>query len=480
MLCKDPGWDPLEFILYQAHARGIEVHAWFNTYRVRNGVKASVGQIKHVSVAHPDWVSTVDGETWLNPGLPEVKEYLINVAMDIVRNYDIDGIHFDFLRYPGGDFPDGATFKLYGRGMKKDDWRRENINQFVRDFYDSATAVKPMLKIGSAPIGIYKNIPNASGWQSYSAIFQDSRRWLLEKKHDYLVPQVYWSLGNQKNDPDFAALAKDWIDNSYGKQIYLGIGAYKPEVYAQLPLLVDVSRLYGAKGNSFFRYEFIKDNLSIGSRYQYRANIPPMAWKDSIPPNPPTDIQIVEKSTGLYRLQWKSPKPAKDGDVAKYYDVYRSTTDPVDITNPENLIDITPTNDTVFFDKIYRPTSANYFYIVTALDKGNNESQPATEQKVEIPIFVNLAKELSPKFRLASLLKKSSFLYITYQVDTKSAVQLKIMDMQKNNLLTVVDETQSEGRYVVAVNPQKIKTKFVTLQFINNGLSYSQNVSLTE
>jgi uncharacterized lipoprotein YddW (UPF0748 family) len=480
-LGKDPGWDPLEFILREAHTRGMEVHAWFNTFRVRNGIKNTYGNNKHVCELHPDWVSTIDGETWLNPGLPEVREYLVNVALDLVRNYDIDGIHFDFIRYPGSDYPDAATYKKYSMGLKKDDWRRENVNQFVRTFYDSATAVKPMLKIGSAPIGVYKNIPNASGWESYSAIYQDSRRWLQEKKHDYLAPQVYWSLGNKKGDPDFASLAKDWSDNSFGRHVYIGIGAYKPEVYGQLPLLIDVTRLYGNNGNSFFRYDFIKNDLGIGGRYRYPANIPPLYWKDSIPPNPPIDLQISELATGFFKLQWKPPAPARDGDVAKYYNIYRSTIQPVNTDDPANITAITTRNDTVFLDKISRPKSAYYYYVVTAFDKGNNESVPATEQKVEIPAIVKLATELVPKFRLASLSKESlDDLFITYDVEEKGEVSLKILDVEKNELQVVVNDVQDIGRYVVAINPKIIKSKLITIRLTNGKHSYSQNLSLKD
>jgi uncharacterized lipoprotein YddW (UPF0748 family) len=480
-LGQDPGWDPLEFILRQAHARGIEVHAWFNTFRVRNGIARTAGNKKHVAEVHPDWISTVDGEVWLNPGIPEVCDYLVTVAMDLVKNYDIDGIHFDFIRYPGGEYPDQTTYKLYGKGLRKDDWRRENINRFVREFYDSATAVKPMLKVGSAPIGIYRNIPNANGWQSYSAIYQDSRRWLQENKHDYLAPQVYWTLGNQKSDPDFAVLAKDWSENSYGKHIYIGLGAYKPEVFEQLPLLIDVTRLYGNKGNSFFRYDFIKNNLNFGGRYMYPANIPPMPWKDSIPPNPPTDLNIAELTTGTYKLEWKSPGLAKDHDLAKYFNIYRSTTEPVNIKDPRNIVAITTTNDTVFIDKILRPKSANYYYIVTAFDEGNNESLPALEQKVEIPVFANLVREITPKFRLAHLLKESpSTLYVTYEVEKKGMVVLKILDTRKNELQVLVDDIQDVGRYIVTIDPGKIKTKLVVLTLITGKYVYSQNLTLNE
>lgn len=478
-LGKNPGWDPLEFVLREAHLRGMEVHAWFNTFKVRNGEKVSNDGKRHIADIQPNWVRKLDGEMWLDPGIPEVRNYLIKVAMDLVRNYNIDGIHFDFIRYPGSNYPDEDTYRKYGGGENKDSWRRENVNKFVRAFYDSAMRIKPMLKVGSAPIGVYKNLPNAKGWQSYSAIYQDSRNWLKEKKHDYIAPQVYWSLGTEPRDPDFAVLTKDWCENKFDRHIYIGIGAYKEKVFEQLPLLVDVTRLYGADGNSFFRYEFIKDISTIMGRYIYPALIPPMPWKDNIPPNPPVDLVIDEISSGVFRLQWKPPAPAKDSDGAKYYVIYRSTRQPVDINEPSNIVAITTTNDTEFIDRIQKPKSANYYYVVTAVDKGNNESQPATELKVEIPIVATLAKKLAPKFYLSSYQYNSESIFVTYEVAEEGRVKLKILDTYKNDLQILVDEYKKPGRYVVEVN-SKFNESLITLQLTLGTKIYSKNLLLQQ
>ena len=478
-LGKNPGWDPLEFLLQHAHANGFEVHAWFNTFRVGNGIKNGIGDKKHIAESNSDWVKKYNGETWLDPGIPEVREYNLNVAMDLIRNYDIDGIHFDFIRYPGKDYADDETYRLHGKKENKDEWRRENVNKFVRAMYDSAIAVKPMLKVGSAPIGVYKNLKNAIGWQSYSAIYQDSRKWLEEKKHDYLAPQVYWSLGTKPGDPDFAAITKDWGDNSYERHIYIGIGAYKPEVFQQLPLLIDVTRLYGNDGNSFFRYEHIKENLLLGRRYMYLANIPPMKWKDSILPNPPLDLQVSEISPGTFKLQWKSPQPAIDKDGAKYYNIYRSPVKPVDINNPANILAIIPAEENSYIDIIERPRSGHYYYVVTAFDKGNNESTPASVQEVEITLIVQLPKKLTPKFLLAYLLKKSQrTLYLTYEVERTDKIILKIEDYDKTDTRIVVYEVKDAGRYVVAVETANLKKGSTKIILETGGFSYSHNVIL--
>src|SRR5436305_659822 len=139
--------------------------------------------------------------------------------MEIVRNYDVDGIHFDFMRYPEKGEPDDATFRHYGEpGLSKGDWRRKNINKFVASFYAAAKAEKPWLKVGSAPIGIYHNTPGLNGLQSFDNLFQDSREWLRSGTHDYLVPQLYWALGRTPSHPDFAVVANDWSTNTFGRQ----------------------------------------------------------------------------------------------------------------------------------------------------------------------------------------------------------------------------------------------------------------------
>jgi len=209
-LGRNPGYDPLKFAIEETHKRGMEFHAWWNVVKVKDDSTLPPNtNPPHIVLRHPEYVKYYkpNNEWWIDMGKPEARNYLINVVMELVRNYDIDGIHFDFIRYPNPDFPDSDTYALYANEYPDiNEWRRENINKFVRAVYDSIKRVKPWVKVGSAPIGIYRNIcdssgvyiysrncgscpsgttPVATGWQAYCSIYQDSRRWLMEGKHDY-------------------------------------------------------------------------------------------------------------------------------------------------------------------------------------------------------------------------------------------------------------------------------------------------------
>ena len=458
-LGEDPGWDPLEFILNEAHSVGMEVHAWFNTYLIKTGPSRIIeSEPRHLLVQHPDWARKVNDEWWLDPGIPAVREYLIKVALDLVRQYDIDGIQFDFIRYPRKNFPDDVTYRRYGQGLKKENWRRENINKFVRAFYDSAISIKPMLKIGSTPIGIYTNMTSAYVQEGYSELYQDSRRWLREGKHDYLAPQVYWSLGTSRTNPDFKVVVEDWSRHSQGRHVYIGLGAYKPEVHDQLPELIDVSRSAGVQGNAFFRYSNVADVLNMDQRYKYRAMIPPMPWKDSIPPNLPTKLIVENISDGMFKLSWITPSIAKDGDGAKYFNIYRSLTRPVNIDDPANLISIVLGTTTTFVDTIEYLSAIKFFYAVSAMDKGYNESAP-TEQEVIIPELAELSKHFSPEFKLGKSYPNpaSEYVFIPYEVKQRSHVIVSVLDKNDREVVTVVNSEQEPGTYIASARINQLR-----------------------
>jgi len=458
-LGQDPHWDPLEFILTEAHARGMEVHAWFNTFLVKTGPKPAVSSPLHVILQHPEWVQQTEDEWWFDPGIPAVRDYVLNVAMDIVKNYDIDGMHFDYIRYPAKPMSDEATYKRYGKGLPKDEWRRENINNFVRAFHDQALLIKPMLKIGSAPLGVYMDIGKGRALQGYAEVFQDSRRWLRERMQDYLAPQVYWSLGDRSTNPDFVLIANDWLKNSYGRQIVVGIGAYKQDVFEEIPSLIDTSRTIGAMGNSFFRYESIHDILDLQGRYRYPATIPPMPWKDDVMPNAPQPVHVDNVVDGIFHIQWQQPLPASDGDRAKYFTVYRSPVKPVDVDDAANILAIIPASVTEFTDTIRLASSSKYYYAVSSLDKGNNESTPAVESVV-IPEIANLAKQFSLENKLGRHYpdRVSSVVFIPYEIKERSPVVVKILDDRNHEMLTVVDAVQSPGLYIASADVQRLKT----------------------
>jgi len=393
-LGRDPGWDPLRFLLDAAHVAGIEVHAWFNVFKVRGPNPVKPTTPLHPTLAFPQWTTELQGEAWLNPGVPAVRTYSLNVALDLVTSYDIDGILFDFVRYPGQDFPDGETYARYGRGTARDSWRRGNVSLFVKEFYERASALKPMLKIGSAPLGVYDGQAEGLASGSYQEYFQDAPAWIRSGWQDYLAPQVYWNIGSSPGDPDFAKLAREWSSRSGGRQIYIAIAAYKPEVLRELPEEIDSARAAGTSGQAFFRYEHIRAGRALADRYAHPANIPPMPWKDPVSPGVPLLLTVTEMATNTFLLEWVPPPPAVDGDTARRYNVYRWASTPLPVENPACLIAITPGSQCFWADTISMPSGFSYSYAVSALDKGNNEGLPSAATSTSAKALLALRKKL--------------------------------------------------------------------------------------
>lgn len=225
-----PGYDPLEFAVSEAHARGIELHAWINPFRAATNTTTKLAP-NHVAQAHPDWVRRYGGQLWVDPGEPAAREYVLGVIGDIVRRYEIDGVHIDDYFYPypvkgGATFPDDATWQKYGvqSGLNRGDWRRENINDFVRSMYRTVKAAKPAVRVGISPFGIWRpGVPPTIEAQldAYGQLFADSRKWLAEGWCDYLAPQLYWGIEPAKQS--FPVLLDWWRAQSRGAAVWPGI-----------------------------------------------------------------------------------------------------------------------------------------------------------------------------------------------------------------------------------------------------------------
>lgn len=457
-LGQDPGWDPLEFAIEEAHKRGIELHAWFNVAKIYNSGQPPLSSPRHILRSHPEWAQNYDGEWWVDMGRPEVREYTENLVMELVRLYDLDGIHFDHIRYPGQKFDDWNSFRLYSDGVERDEWRRNNITRFVREMYSQIINEKPMMKVGSAPLGIYKLIPGAqSGVSAYSELYQDSRLWLEEKIQDYIAPQLYWDFGEQTNpsDPDFRALCIDWSKNSFGRHIYAGLGVYRENIQREVAEQIYLTRTVECQGQSFFRYENILELPGIGLTYKYPALIPPMPWKDSIPPLPPTDITAIRGSSQETIVRWKEPPLAVDGDNAAQYVVYRSTSEGVDIRNPRNILAVIPSTSTMYVDNT-PGNNVHYYYTVTALDKGHNESNGGSLEYESH----NNAPQSAGRYSLAQNYPNpfSERTYISYQLGERSPVELTVKDTVTNKEILIVQETQDAGTYIVSLEA-KVLTK---------------------
>jgi uncharacterized lipoprotein YddW (UPF0748 family) len=453
---QDPGWDPLAFLINEAHRVGIEVHAWINVYKVRSAINFPSSPL-HPVRAYPAWVIPYAGEYWLDPGIPEVRSYLVNVVMDLVRNYDVDGINFDYMRYPGHDFADDDSYRRYGGSTDRDTWRLQNITRFVTEIYDKATAIKPMLKVGSSPVGVAATEGEPESRIQLQSYYQDAPTWLRMRKQDYISPQIYWDIGSSRRDPDFAYLIRRWRDFSAGRHMYAGIAAYKPEVAHEITAEIDTARSNNTEGESYFRYENIQAPGLFGTRYLTPANIPPMAWKDAVPPLAPTNLAVSEVSANVFALEWKPPLPASDGDRARYYNIYRSTSPVIDTKTPLHLIAVTQALDNTFIDTVKIPTGVTYHYAVAALDKGNNEGPPSSVAsasiremlalKNRIPAFTSLSTSFSHDVGTPTL--------VAYRLERRSPVQLSIYrqlaDGRDSLYSTLINEVQNGATYVVGL-----------------------------
>jgi hypothetical protein len=462
----------------------MDVHAWFNVFKVRNSTSAEVSTPLHVTRAHPSWTAAADGEIWLDPGIPEARRYLLAVAFDLIEHYDLDGINFDFMRYPGRSFPDDDSYRRHGNGMSRDDWRRANVNAFVADFYAGAIPRNPKLRVGSSPLGVYDADPVAGTSGSPHSVYQDSELWLRRGIQDYLSPQIYWDIGVSRADPDFAALAARWQTGSSGRHIYAGIGAYKPEVLRQLARQIDVSRQAGNQGQVFFRYENVQSFTSIDDRYRYPALLPPMPWKDSIPPLPPTHLAVSEVVTNVFQVEWSPSPQARDGERAARYAIYRGSPSAPNTNDPRNLVAVLPASATSYLDTVRVPTGLTYYYAVTALDRSANESAPSTVETGVVRELLALKGKLSNFTTLATAFRPGTLqpTLLGFRLARSGAVTLevaRVMAGGRDSVMAVlVQGKQDEGSHVVGLKSLRLPPGLYTVRLRAGNTTLEQPLAI--
>ena len=234
----EPYYDPLRFVIDESHKRGLELHAWFNPYRARHASARAPAAPAHLSNTHPELVRAYGRHLWMDPGEPAVRAQTVRVMLDVVKRYDVDGIHIDDYFYPypeiGPDsvpipFPDSTSYARYVRGggtLALNDWRRENVNLLMRDIYRRTKAMKPWVKVGISPFGIWRpgNPPEIAGFDAYDKLYADSRKWLREGWVDYFVPQLYWPIAQKAQS--YPTLLAWWMsENVMGRHIWPGHNA---------------------------------------------------------------------------------------------------------------------------------------------------------------------------------------------------------------------------------------------------------------
>ena len=381
---KDPGYDPLAFAVQECHKRGLEIHAWVITIPVGNDKQIRRIGSQSVVKKNPKICKKYHNVWYLDPGNPETDDYLAAIVKEIVSGYDIDGVHFDYIRYPehSPKFPDKDTYKKYGNGKEWQQWRRDNITRIVTRLYNETKALKPWVKVSSSPVGKYKDTPrySSNGWNAFEIVYQDVRDWLKLGIQDAVFPMMYFQ------DNNFYPFALDWKENSSGRLVAPGLGVYFlhpehgkwkiDEVVRQLYFLRDIE----SDGQALFRNRFLMDNIQglkdeIKQRfYTSPAVWQPITWQDSIPPTVPTEPNIEIGAGGETTIWWTESEDNSEPRQV-FYRVYGSNTYPVDTENAENLIK-TRVDDRIF---TYSPTSSlkqKAYWAVTAVDRYGNESLP--------------------------------------------------------------------------------------------------------
>jgi uncharacterized lipoprotein YddW (UPF0748 family) len=319
-----PFYDPLAFAIAEAHQRGLELHAWFNPFRAHHAQAVSPIAPNHVSRAHPEWVRSQGKLLWLDPGEPAVRAYALRVVLDVVKRYDVDGVHFDDYFYPYAetnasgakmDFHDAATWKKYGvaSGLARDDWRRHNVDLFINEVYHSIKAEKPWVKFGISPFGIWrpKNPPGILGFDAYAELYADSLKWLREGWCDYFSPQLYW--GIQPPQTSFATLLDWWnSQNVRHRHLWPGMnslnvgGKWQP---AEIVNQIGLTRRAGDAGQIHWSVMALMRNAALDSAlaqeaYREPALIPASPWLNATSPPPPKLSASVWKKS--MHVTWKN------------------------------------------------------------------------------------------------------------------------------------------------------------------------------
>lgn len=395
---KNPGWDPLAWMVEECHERGMELHAWINPFRAKTKGTSELS-VQHPYNLNPDRFFKYDGLIIFDPGRLENQNYICQVAADIVRRYDVDGLHIDDYFYPypaaGQPIPDDLTFQANRNGFTdKAEWRRYNVNSFIKMLYQTVHSTKPWVKFGVSPFGIYHNltptdrIPGSEtkGLQNYDDLYADVLYWINQGWVDYVVPQLYWEIGHSAADYD--RLVRWWAKHSGNRPLIIGqdVGrtvrardlnnptinqmSAKFELQRQFPQIKGSCLWYSAavvRNEGNYAYE-LQNNYHLTP-----ALMPLMPFIDDKAPRAPRKVKKMWMPDGYY-LFWTAPKAKSEMDAAKLYVVYCfERGKKIDLNSSTHIMAVTPNT---LYKLPYEFGHEKYTFVITALDRLHNESKP--------------------------------------------------------------------------------------------------------
>ncbi len=400
----DPMWDPLQFMIEEAHKRGMELHAWCNPYRVTSNDQEQLHP-DHLYFKKPEIFKRYGSQLYFDPGEPESVKHTVEVIADIVSRYDLDAIHFDdyFYPYPVAfeEFHDDASFVKHAASQgfeywQKNDWRRNNVTTLIRALNDTIKAVKPWVRFGISPFGIHRNLkdtPDGSGSKTnglsnYDQLFADVPLWVKEGWIDYNVPQLYWKIGHPA--ADYKTLIEWWNENNFGDHLYIGqnISTFtepdidnpsKTQFAAKMKLVRDLPNVHGNVWWSGWRLSQNPEGFADSLIHNYQSHpslIPAYSRLDSISPDP---VNKLSFSKG--KLRWQVSKTDDPMQQPRFYAVYRFPQGvQIDITDNKYLEKIVPVPE--YYITKSPDKSRVYNIVITAIDRCWNESAPSKPLKI--------------------------------------------------------------------------------------------------
>ena len=396
-LAPDPYWDPLQWMIDESHKRGMELHAWINPYRAKTKGTKELG-LKHPYKSNPERFIDYDGMLIFNPALQENRDYICTIVTDIVKRYDVDGLHIDDYFYPypvpGLEFNDEQSFLVDPRGFAdKGDWRRDNENLLVEQLHHTIRGVKPWVKFGISPFGIYRNQKSdpegsmTNGLQNYDDLYADILLWIDKGWVDYTIPQLYWEIGHKA--ADYETLVGWWAEHASGRPLFVGQDVMRTVRAAdvndpskhQQEHKMQLQRSFSTIGGSCqWPASAVADNASgyattlAGEYHRWLALQPEFPFIDDKSPRKVTKISVIWPDEGPV-LCWTAPKYADEMDRPVKYVVYRfSKGEKPNLNDATKIVGFTRGT---FFPLTYEGGKAKYTYVVTALDRLHNESKPS-------------------------------------------------------------------------------------------------------
>ncbi len=398
-----PMWDPLQYALEEAHARGMEFHAWLNPYRVTSSAK-EVLPITHDAKRHPERFVKFNGQIFFDPAYQENRDFICRVVDDIVSRYDVDGIHIDdyFYPYPAGAKKfnaDNNSYAKFGNGQDRGDWRRHNVDLLIEQLHSTIKNRKSWVRFGVSPFGIWRNKSsdprgsNSGGLQNYDDLYADVLLWARNGWIDYMAPQLYWQL-----DLPVAPsrhLAKWWNDNANGVDVYIGQDVRRTMNTAdpgnndtnELDTKVRLSReLPAIKGNIWWHGYWVTENMrgiadSLSLKHQSTIALPPAYGDRDERPESVKHLRLLSEDNGKTYLCWDVP--AADPSAPKATDACRFVVyeffpeENINIDDSQTIIALTPHTKILLGATEEMPELKGVTFIVTALDRQNRESEPA-------------------------------------------------------------------------------------------------------